>query len=744
MLKSLPSVVRIPLKVLASAGFATVTIILCILVLAWSTFLVDSYDLSATTFGVYNSWWFALLLLLLGINVFASMVVKLPWRRSQTGFLVVHAGIIVLLVGCWLTWRQGVFGQLGVAEGSTSSTVMEDVQYFKLTIADITGEKETKTVEIPFRSGPFNWSDYATNLNWFPWSLAIRDQGTIYDQDGVKLEVLDYMSDSEMVKVPELVLRTRPVGARMRGSMEEGSDTDREEFTLSIQRVASHGMMDGRELVLGSHHQLPTGELITFNYVDSQEAVQAFLEDQPEPPLGPLGQVVLRVTGKSADSQKSDFKPGVYRFSLAKMIEDEIVEIGDTSLRAQVTQFIPMRMQVRLAIYDKEKPGVRPRIVSLSAFQPSFDVQDPTGEVVGSFWFSAPQKEEGDKDSAAASFLEAIREVAEAHPQVVQFQEMSPPMVNQLLVIAGLPRVDLIQGPAESTSSKSTTANFSSQSPLLYFREWSGKQVTSAGPFNPHAKKIEWFAESRQPVSVQVVQFTPSPEPSEVVQAIPYTKESDRAKKQMSRAQPRVKVRLTVGDASKTFWLSDLTSDTPPQWKQTMVDDNKSVTIKMRRNETQLGFGVHLDDFTVEYLPGSPMPFRYSSQVDFVKPNSKSGEGVSESKKSDKAEEAFEEDVLIRVNHPADVKDPSDGRAYRLFQTSFRGPIRPGEPAFEQFVGGNQKRDTLYLSYFTVTYDPGRFWKYAGCFMIVFGIAIMYYMKAYFFKRFSSKMKEDI
>lgn len=737
MMKTLPPVVRIPLKLLASAGFATVTIILCVFVLAWSTFLGRWYDLAVLNYGIYGSWWFALLLLLLGINVIAATIVKLPWRRSQTGFFVVHAGIIVLLIGCWLSWKQGIEGQLGIAEGATSSIVTEDTQHFRLRIVDVRdgGKPKEKTIEIPFLSGPFNWSDYQS-LGWFPWHLAKRDRGTLYDHDGVKLEVLDYMADSKMVSVPELTLRTRSARSGMAGMMKESSDADRSEFTLTARRVSSHGMMGGREFTTGSHHQLPTGELVTFRLFKTPAAVHAFLEDRPKAPLGPLGQVVFRVAGKSGSA---DSKPAVYRFSLEKMIAEGIVPLGDTTLRTQVTQFLPGRMSVRLAIYDKAKPGVRPRILSLNAFQPNLDMQDPTGEVIGSFWFAPPDEEEKEvtenesadeskvgkpgEDPAAERFLAALGKITKEHPQVVMMtSEMPPAMVNQLLVIAGLPRMDLIQGPSMK----------------LYAREWDGKQVVSAGSLDPYTKKIEWFASSRQPVLVKVVQFIPSASPGEIAQSITY----DPEKKKKFGVEQRAQVRLTVGEKVETFWLADLASEIPSQLSKTITDGDRSVMVALRRDEIELGFRVHLDDFTIEYSPGSKMPARYASLVDFVKQDQPSADHSKEDKDEDAtADEVYEKDVLIEVNYPATFRDPSNGRVYRFFQTSYRGPFRPGDSVFEQFVGGRQNRNTLYLSYLTVTSDPGRFWKYAGCFMIVFGITIMYYMKAYFFRRFASRIK---
>jgi hypothetical protein len=37
-------------------------------------------------------------------------------------------------------------------------------------------------------------------LGFLPWSLTHRDQGVLYDRDGIRLEVLDYLSNSEIIQ----------------------------------------------------------------------------------------------------------------------------------------------------------------------------------------------------------------------------------------------------------------------------------------------------------------------------------------------------------------------------------------------------------------------------------------------------------------------------------------------------------------------------------------------------------------
>ena len=67
-----------------------------------------------------------------------------------------------------------------------------------------------------------------------------------------------------------------------------------------------------------------------------------------------------------------------------------------------------------------------------------------------------------------------------------------------------------------------------------------------------------------------------------------------------------------------------------------------------------------------------------------------------------------------------------------MFQSSFEGPWLPGEAEFDRLVHGDRSRDQIYLSRLSVNYDPGRGLKYAGCLLIVVGIVIVYYLRAYF------------
>jgi hypothetical protein len=96
-------------------------------------------------------------------------------------------------------------------KGPAQHVELDGQQYFSLKVLADNGQ-QTGDIVVPFTSGPFNWSDYQDGtLPAVPWSLAHRDRGVLYDHDGIRLEVLDYLSNSEIIRLqPEYTVRPVP------------------------------------------------------------------------------------------------------------------------------------------------------------------------------------------------------------------------------------------------------------------------------------------------------------------------------------------------------------------------------------------------------------------------------------------------------------------------------------------------------------------------------------------------------
>src|SRR5580658_3050433 len=104
----------------ASLKLAIVLILSLAFFLGAATFYEATYGTEAVGEMVYGSTFFVLLLALLAINVFAAALVRYPWKRKQTGFVVTHLGIEILLAGCLLTLRGSIDGRVQLTPGGSA------------------------------------------------------------------------------------------------------------------------------------------------------------------------------------------------------------------------------------------------------------------------------------------------------------------------------------------------------------------------------------------------------------------------------------------------------------------------------------------------------------------------------------------------------------------------------------------------------------------------------------------------
>lgn len=203
-----------PLKPIGSMYFAVGLILILAVVLGWATFVDSQYGGEAAGFAIYKTWWFMALNGLLGLSVLASALTRLPWKKRHLGFLVTHLGILVLMLGCFITFRYGEEGTLGLAEGENSAVAVKKSLHFRIEILSNSGEI-AQSWEKPFVPGPFSWRHYshqpdetqpspppteAERLPVFPWSLPAtsRKKPVVLAQENLTLEVLDYCTSARL------------------------------------------------------------------------------------------------------------------------------------------------------------------------------------------------------------------------------------------------------------------------------------------------------------------------------------------------------------------------------------------------------------------------------------------------------------------------------------------------------------------------------------------------------------------
>ena len=658
----------------ASLQFAVVLIALLAIVLGVGTFVESAYGTEAVKFGVWNTWWFTLLNALLAVSIFCAAAIRYPWKRHQTGFVITHIGLLVLLAGCLMSQRGGIDAQIPLIEGDLGRLAYEDSHSFVLTLTDgesdpgatgtPPGEKQETIGPIPFRSGPFNWSEYPgataapvagakppAKRSRFPWGLAARDQGLLYDDGSLRLEVLDFFADSTAVLAPSVSLR---IGSDSFGG---GNAAAPQSMWIPVELSWQPNPLAGGT---PRHRQTVGGGTVVFWKAASQAETEAFLASGPDASLGfgEQGQLVLAVDDV------------VHRVLVDEAIANGRQTIEGTNVSFELTDFEPRLSAVRGRVFRGDDDSGEEMVIV--ADMPEVTVHAKRAGVYGVLWLEP--------------------EVADAAARM-QGKAKS--------------RIDVIQGSDRK----------------LYYRCWQPPKLT-AGPLSPDGKSVEAFSMPMGTLAMQVERFLPADELEVVTLPLPF----DKAKPPSAKRRA-AKVRMTVDGASEEFWIAGMPIEPSPEppnstERKTIKGRGRSVAVTLEPDAVDIGFDIALNNFERRLDPGTSQASHFSSIVEFRDDDGKPlvTQPVTitmnapidfSDPKTGHSYRLFQESFM----GPWLPGDP-------LFE---RFAARATE------ANGGQPPERLEASVLTVNYDPGRGVKYFGSLLIVAGIFTMFYMKAYFF-----------
>lgn len=142
-------------KPLASVKLAVFVILGLATITSVGTFVEAKYDAYAARKLVYDTWWMYSVMGLLVINLTAVMLDRWPWKKRHAAFVSAHIGIIILLLGSWITMKYGLDGSMRVGIGESNNLVqLPETDLVMYTSFD--GDRYTKTYEkeVDFFSNP--------------------------------------------------------------------------------------------------------------------------------------------------------------------------------------------------------------------------------------------------------------------------------------------------------------------------------------------------------------------------------------------------------------------------------------------------------------------------------------------------------------------------------------------------------------------------------------------------------------
>ena len=657
----------------ASLQFAVVLITLLAIVLGLGTFVESGYGTEAVKFGVWNTWWFTLLNALLAVSIFCAAAIRYPWKRHQTGFVITHIGLLVLLAGCLVSQRGGIDAQIPLLEGAQGSRAFEDSHHFTLRVRPTSGGADTADFReigpLEFRSGPFNWAEYGRrsgsaatpHRGWFPWGLAARDVGLVHDADGIRLEVLDFYADSTAALAPSVKLRIGSDSFDMPGQERDADGSPPRGMWMPVELSWQPDPLRATQL---RHRAAVGGGTVVFWKTSSEAEADAFVKGLPDPAVGcdGKGQLVLVADGSP------------HRFRIDDVLGRERFQVEGTDLFIEVTEFQEKLSAVRLRVRRGEE-GRDEEMVVLADL-PEVTIHAPRAGVYGTLWI----------ERATADAAERMQGGTRS-------------------------RIDIVQAPGKDGPPAATGHR-------LLRRRWQ-QPTADAGELPVDGSPVPAFAMPMGKLELRVDRFLPADRLEVATLPLPFDKD-----KVPSAKRRAAKVRLTVDGRPEEFWLAGrpiqpIAEPPGPAEEHTVEGNSRAVTIALVPDAIDIGFDVKLDNFERRLDPGTSQASHFSSLVEFLAPGGRP---------------LVSRPVTITMNAPVDFSDPATGRSYRLFQESFMGPWLPGDDLYERFVKDRGDRpEKIEASVLTVNYDPGRGVKYAGSGLIVAGIFTMFYMRAYFF-----------
>jgi hypothetical protein len=712
----------------ASLKLAVVLILSLAIVLGSATFVEANYGTAAVGFLIYHTWYFATLLSLLALNIFCAASIRFPWKRHQTGFVVTHIGLLTLLAGSAISDRGSVNSQMLVYLGA-SNQVAIDMDQSILSVSNIPGRPEQ--VDIKFQPGPFNWSDLApwriTRRFWFgldtPATTWQHPPQVVYNDGKTKLEVINYYSRSAVFGTPYLGLKFYQPKIKME---------------IPVDLSTQHGDPFAKG-ALGM-----MGEVLMWHAGNEPDALTAFKECKPDRTVEGDGLVAFWWKGETTCASVKELK----------------------KLKGQGKRFeLNSGLSVELNAFA-ESVDMRALIGGRGLVPPGEGGED-LGPTIDLFVYdkAAGENKTGKENkSQIFRFAEYPHMPGGKQPAGFRADFYHPSVKGQVQILMGAD--DKLAYRAWQKAAGRVVAS----GDLEIGHTVDTFSMGGASAAGSMAGGDAAMGTEKSVMTMTALRYVPAGQegsdkigPNQVIVPLPF----DKADRGISKA---ARVQVSWNDAAgrtkqDDFWL---TQNLPEPWEsarrrqvhQTDIDGDKPVLTSLNVRETNVGFALKLVNFDLEVDPGTKMAGGYTShlvQVDvrhdpdvehLREQFTEASDGARKQsarvelydmigtridgqlqKLKDKSEDEQRKiadanrdlsNLVVTMNRPLDYPD-LDGRQLRFFQ--------------ENYIPPDKEHGTPLGSVFRVNYDPGRPVKYLGSGLIVCGIFLMFYMRAYFFKR---------
>jgi hypothetical protein len=595
--------------------------------LAYATFFESWYGAAASQEYIYRSPGFAILLAFLGTNILCAALIRYPWKKRQTGFVVTHAGLLVVLIGSFYSVRTADEGQVGMLERDVKGELVR-IDYPVIRIQEVNPHtrEQGREYDLPFHPGPFPWgTGNPRSSGLLGRFLSLVSLGTLgsSQSDG---EVLSQPGDPFRFVVKEHLPAS--TGAVAHVADESGSPMIRLDLRLkgpnmpkaqdAFQSEEDHWFVTERKFYRVAR-SLPPAALLTFAYVDRPELVDDFLKPVEAKESG--GVARFRYQDRSGQSRTYDW---VLSGQTGKSV---VLPDSDLTVTLNETTDFPTHNGGLNGILGEDSIPIALFKIQAGQNEPVTHMALANLPMVPNV---IPSAEHPDQPRPKA--------LAQIHYMVLPTLD---PKTN-----GRFGQIDILAGPDHS----------------LYYRvigRGKGPQgeLRAAAPLAKGQNIVAFGGGANMPMTItfEVDEYLPAGVEKQIYEPVVLPKG------QMGNGIAACRAEMTVDGVTKEIWLSRSENlDPPPPRMAVFRDSVYQITYDVDRRP--LGFELKLDDFDTGFEPGTEQATHF----------------VSEVRLTDKSLGIKDQPHTISMNHPL------DHRGYTFYQSNY---IRVRDPETRQFTG---------------------------------------------------------
>lgn len=175
-----------------SLKFAVFIILIFAIALVYGTFMESYHGTEYANRLVYKSFWFMGIQLGMFLSILFATLIRLPLKKNLYGFYVIHAGLIILFIGSFITYQSGIDGTITLAPNLAERQIQLNEDELKILFPS---RGKEVSVSLPYTAFSKNL-DYEieginlktflpfaeTNLEWIPVKVIDPSQSSSHYQ----------------------------------------------------------------------------------------------------------------------------------------------------------------------------------------------------------------------------------------------------------------------------------------------------------------------------------------------------------------------------------------------------------------------------------------------------------------------------------------------------------------------------------------------------------------------------------